>query len=134
MAARYRSLEEIRICIIFDAPDNSNDLIQSWEEDSDEEISDPDEAEDVQNPDSGDDFGNEMPLTAEIRVHTQNQNPKSGYHWMKFVMLPTQIFHTTLMSTQSLLSSLIGCLQMNSGIYLSLKQTGMRGRPMSIIG
>jgi len=33
--------------------------IQSWEEDSNEEISDPDKAEDVQNQDLQTDFGNE---------------------------------------------------------------------------
>ena len=78
MAARYTSLGEIHR-IIFDAPDDSNDSIQSWEEDSDEEISDPDGAEDVQNQDLRCDFGNEeMRSTAEIRVRTQNRNRSSG--------------------------------------------------------
>jgi len=46
--------------------DNS---IQSWEEYSYEEISDPDKAEDVQNQDLQNDFSNEEMLsTAEIRV------------------------------------------------------------------
>ena len=57
---------------------NSDDSIQSWEEDSDEEISDPDQAEDVQNQDLRD-FGNEeMHSTAEIHVRTQNRNRSSG--------------------------------------------------------
>ena len=58
MAVRYRNLEEIQ-CTIFDAPDDSDYSIQSWEEESDEEISDPDEAEEVQNQDFQNDFGNE---------------------------------------------------------------------------
>jgi len=52
--------------------------IQSCEEDSDEDISDPDKAEDVQNQDLQNDSGNEeMPSTAEIRVRTQSRNRRS---------------------------------------------------------
>lgn len=58
MATRYTSLDKIHR-IIFHAPDDSDDSIQSWEEDSDKEISDLDDTEDVQNQDLQSDFGNE---------------------------------------------------------------------------
>lgn len=78
MAARYTRLEEIHH-ISFDAPDDSNNSIQSCKEDSDGEISDPNEAEDVQNQDLKNDFDNEeMPFTSEIHVQTQNRNQRSG--------------------------------------------------------
>ncbi|XP_022804152.1 piggyBac transposable element-derived protein 3-like [Stylophora pistillata] len=78
MASRYTSLDEIH-GIIFDAPDDSDDSIHSWDEDSNEEISDPHEAEDVQNQNLQRDFGNEeMHSTSEIRVPTQNRNRSSG--------------------------------------------------------
>ena len=72
MATRYTSLEEIHcITCSLDSPDDSNDSIRGWKEDSNEKISDPDEAEDVQNQDLQNDFDNEeMPLTAEIHVQT----------------------------------------------------------------
>lgn len=47
MAGRSFSLKEIHR-IVFDAPDDSDDSVQSWEEESEDEISDPDKAEEVE--------------------------------------------------------------------------------------
>ena len=54
MVVRYTSL------IIFDAPDDSDNSIQSWEKDNNKEISDPDEAGDVQNQDLQNNFGSDI--------------------------------------------------------------------------
>lgn len=48
MVIRYISFDKIYY-IIFYVFDDSDDLIQSWEEDSDKEIFDLDDIEDVQN-------------------------------------------------------------------------------------
>lgn len=58
-----RSLKEIHH-IVFDAPDDSNDSMQSWEEESEEEISNPDQGEDIKNQELADNLGNE-PSTSE---------------------------------------------------------------------
>lgn len=145
MVARSTSLEEIHH-IIFDAPDDSDNLIQSWEEDSDEEISDPEEAEDVHNQDLEDDFSNDdMSSTAEIRVHTQNENRRSQKHrtvpeinWEEldevceiaypdFSGLEHGPVHNFDVDSEPVVF-FIDCLQMNSGTYLYA--TGMLGRPM----
>ena len=74
LAGRSFSLEEIH-CIVFDAPDDSDDLVQSWEEESEEEISDPDETEEVEIQELADNSGGEQrPSTSETCEQTQNHS------------------------------------------------------------
>jgi len=80
MAARSFSIKKIH-CIVVNAPDDGDDSFMKWEEESEEEISDPHEAEELENRDPADNYGNKKsPLTSENCEQTQNHDWRVRKH------------------------------------------------------
>ena len=92
---------------MFDGPDDSDDSIQGWEEESEEEISDADEADN-----SGDE---QRPSISEICEQTQNRNCRVRKHQTFLEMNCGERDEVVDVAyPQCLLPSLINCLQTDS--------------------